>query len=158
MALLTVGKGVRVMVSHGLALRDYREEDHPRDHGKFSEKPGAGTDEAEEDAGGRFAKPPASRGEMREAKREGKGKDAKIVLADGTPAPEHIQKIVGKIPPAWTDLKVALDPSVEVQVQARDGKGNPKTVYTPEHDQRTEALKFARTDDMIRNAAIIGDQ
>jgi DNA topoisomerase IB len=109
----------------------------------------------EDSPGGRFAKPKAVRGEMVLAQRVGKGKDAKIVLADGSNAPEHVQKMLGKIPPAWKDVQVAVDPSSEVQavgfMVGKNGKRTAKTVYSDTFTMRNEALKFSRVDDLLRN-------
>lgn len=103
----------------------------------------------------RFAKAPATRGAMVDAVRVGKGKDAKLVMADGSEPPEHIAKIVGKIPPAWSNVKVTTDPNAEVlatgTITSKTGKPEGKTVYSAEHDMRTAALKFSRTDELLRN-------
>ena len=88
-------------------------------------------------------KAPAVKGEMAAARREGKGKEAKIVLADGSPAPAHVKPAM--VPPDWTDVRIGLDPEADVLVQARDNKGRPKTVYADKFHLRNAALKFART-------------
>lgn len=88
-------------------------------------------------------KAPAVKGEMVAARREGKGKDAKIVMADGSPAPVHIKPSM--VPPDWKDVKIGLDPDADVRVTGRDNKGRPKTVYRDDFHMRNAALKFART-------------
>jgi DNA topoisomerase IB len=93
------------------------------------------------------AKPKATRGPMSAARREGEGKDAKIVLADGSPAPSHITPAM--VPPGWTDVKVSIDPKADVLVQALDKKGNAKTVYSDGWDMKAAAAKFSRIHDAL---------
>lgn len=96
------------------------------------------------------AKPKATRGEMTGAKREGKGKDAKVILASGKAAPAHIKPSM--IPPQWTDVQVSLDPTADLQVTGRDSKGRPKAVYRDEFHMRTAAVKFARVQEGLTKA------
>lgn len=49
-----------------------------------------------------------------------------------------------KIPPAWTQVVVATDPTVEQQARGRDSGGKHQYRYTPEHDQQQADKKFAR--------------
>lgn len=93
------------------------------------------------------AKPKAARGEMGEARREGEGKNAKIVMADGSPAPAHITPAM--VSPGWTNVKISIDPNAEVLVQALDKKGNAKTIYSAGWDMKTTAAKFSRTHDAL---------
>lgn len=97
------------------------------------------------------AKAPATRGEMTAAKREGKGKDARVVLADGSPAPAHVKAAM--IPPQWTNVQVSLDPKADVIATGRDAAGRSKTVYTDEFHMRNAAHKFARTQAGLKEAA-----
>ena len=46
------------------------------------------------------------------------------------------------VPPAWTDVKVSVDPRAEVLVTARDEKGRPKMVTSKSYDARSAAIKF----------------
>lgn len=87
------------------------------------------------------------RGEMAAAKREGKGKDAKIVMADGSTPPSHVDPNI--IPPAWTDVHVSVDPKAEVLAVGRDVKGRPKMVTTKSYDARSAVVKYGRVSEMI---------
>jgi DNA topoisomerase-1 len=101
-------------------------------------------------------KPPktvASRGAMQEARREGKGKEARVVLADGTPAPAHIKPSM--VPPDWTEVKVAKDSVADVLVTARDKAGRIKTVYADNFHMRQAAAKFARVKEGMEKAEVM---
>lgn len=87
-------------------------------------------------------KPQARRGEMAEARREGTGKEARVVLADGTEAPPHIK--AGMVPPDWSSVQVSLDPEADLLVTATDGKGRGKRVYRDDFHMKTAAIKFSR--------------
>lgn len=156
------------------ASGEWNEDDHPRGQpgnaGQFADKkpdkkPDSGgpslSDLAQPDRN-RFQKKRAEKGEMVEAKRVGAGKDAKIVLADGSDAPEHIQKIAAKIPPAWTDVKIALDPEADVQATGvsvtQRGKKSNKTIYLPSHKEKNDQLKFVRTADLMQNWHVVNEQ
>lgn len=93
---------------------------------------------------------PATRGEMQIATRTGKGKDAKVVLADGKDAPSHIKPSM--VPPNWTDVQVSLDRHADLQVTGRDAKGRPKAVYRDEFHMRIAAVKFARVQEGLTKA------
>ncbi len=101
-------------------------------------------------------KPKPTRGKMAAARREGKGKDARIVMADGSPAPAHVTPSM--VPPQWTDVKVSIDPKAEVLVTARDAKGRPKMVTSKSYDARSAAVKFNRVSEMIKEHDKIGGQ
>ncbi len=100
-----------------------------------------------------FAKAPAKRGAMIQAVRDGAGKDARIVLRNGQPAPEHIKPAM--VAPDWTNVEVSLDPDSELLVKAVDNKGRIKSVYSDALALRTAAVKFARVDEMIRQGPAI---
>jgi len=87
------------------------------------------------------------RGEMAAARREGVGKNAKILMADGSEAPAHIKPSM--VPPQWTDVKVSIDPKAEVLVTARDAKDRPKMVTSQSYDNRSAAIKFNRVSTMV---------
>lgn len=86
---------------------------------------------------------------MGAARKEGKGRDAKIVMEDGSPAPAHVKP--GMVRGDWLDVKVSLDPDSDFVVAARekdneDGTpGVAVTVYSESWDMRQAATKFART-------------
>ena len=120
--------------------------------GQFLSKGGGGH-------GGESSKPskaPAVKGEMSGAKRVGKGKESKVVLADGSDAPPHIKPSM--VPPNWTDVKVGLDPSADVLVTGRDKAGRPKTVYADSFHARNAAVKFDRTQEMLKKAKALHEQ
>jgi DNA topoisomerase IB len=125
----------------------WREELHPRSHGKFAKK-GQGK-KGGEPAGDewREGKRKATRGDMIGAKRVGTGKDAKLVMADGSKPPAHIKP--ASIPPDWTDVEVSTDPESEVRVQARDNKGRVKTLYKPSYTGLRAEVKFSRTWELL---------
>jgi len=96
------------------------------------------------------------RGGMAEARREGVGKDARIVMADDGIPPAHVTAKM--IAPSWTHVKVSTDPKAELLVTARDAKGRAKQVTTKEYDARSAVVKFGRVDEMIREHAKIGQE
>jgi DNA topoisomerase IB/GNAT superfamily N-acetyltransferase len=96
------------------------------------------------------------RSEMVEARREGKGKEARIVMADGREAPPHVTPAM--IPPAWSEVKVSVDPAAEVLVTARDQKGRPKMVTSKSFDARSATVKFSRIADMIDQHGTIAEE
>lgn len=93
-------------------------------------------------------KPKAVRGSMAEAVRQGKGKEAKVILADGNPAPKHITPAM--VPPQWVNVQVSTDPKADVLVTGRDAKGRVKVVYSDKFHMRTAAWKFAKTEEGLR--------
>lgn len=130
--------------------REHR--DKGKGGGQFVKK-GGGGDGSSLAAAPDFTKAAAKRGNMMEAVRAGKGKDAQIVLKNGKPAPDHITAAM--VPPDWSDVLVCLDPDAELLVRAVDGKGRSKLVYSDKLHARTAALKFARVDEMIRKTVEI---
>ncbi len=95
----------------------------------------------------------AVRGEMHEASRIGKGKEAKIVFADGKDAPPHIKPSM--VPPNWTDVKISPHADADVLVTARDKAGRIKTVYSDNYAMKQQAAKFARIREMMDEEPII---
>ena len=85
---------------------------------------------------------------MAEAHREGKGKDARVLLAGGKPAPKHITPAM--VPPQWVNVQVSTDPKADVLVTGRDAKGRVKVVYSDKFHMRTAAWKFAKTEEGLR--------
>lgn len=139
-----------------LTLAEWHDTDHPRGQpdnaGQFAPGDGGGSkpDKKETRDAKKAEKPKATRGEMTGARREGRGNGARIVLADGSPAPDHIKPSM--IPPAWSDVRVSLDPHADLQVTGRDAKGRPKSVYRDEFSMRTAAVKFARVQEGLAKA------
>lgn len=116
-------------------------------------------DDDDEPTGGRFTKPKATRLQLVSAQKVGTGDKSKIVLADGREAPEHIQKLAGKIPPAWENVHVSLDPESDVQAlgitTSKDGKQSGKALYSAGYNAKTAELKFLRVADMMSNWGMI---
>jgi DNA topoisomerase-1 len=54
------------------------------------------------------------------------------------------------IPPAWTDLYIALDPDTPMQVRGKDAKGRFQYIYTTAHHEQAAAAKFARTKELAK--------
>lgn len=98
----------------------------------------------------------AQAGELVSARREGKGKDAKIVLGDGSAAPAHIKPAM--IPPAWSDVQISMNPDADVLVSARDAKGRGKKVYNQKYADNNQAAKFAKIQEGLKKQKAIFDQ
>jgi DNA topoisomerase-1 len=60
--------------------------------------------------------------------------------------PEHIRKMV--IPPAWTDVQIAMSPDADLQVVGRDKKGRKQYVYSEQFKNSQAALKYARMESL----------
>ncbi|HMF38297.1 MAG TPA: hypothetical protein VKF17_16760 [Isosphaeraceae bacterium] len=88
------------------------------------------------------------RGEMKEARREGKGEDAKLIMADGSEPPSHVP--AGRVSPAWTHVKVSTDPKAELLAEGRDEMGRRVSVTTKSYEARAAVIKFGRTEEMLR--------
>lgn len=129
--------------------------DCPRDDkGHCTKGAGGGSTPKKKDAGDKkerqskpHAKPKPTRSEMVSVRREGKGKDAKLVLANGEPAPAHIR--AGRIPPAWSDVTVSTDPDADVQIQGKNKRGKTQTLFSDKWDMKTAAAKFSRIHDAL---------
>jgi DNA topoisomerase-1 len=96
------------------------------------------------------------RGHMAEAKREGTGKNARIVMADGSSPPSHVTP--GSIAPNWTNVHVSTDPKAEVLVTGKDPKGRPVMVTSDSYAARSAAVKFERVKEMIGQHDKIGKE
>jgi DNA topoisomerase IB len=101
-------------------------------------------------------KPAAIRTDMHSVRREGEGKDVRIVLANGKSAPAHITPAM--VPPAWKDVQVSLDPKADVLVVAKDAKGNSKVVYSDNWTMQAAARKFSRIHDAMRQRGAMAQQ
>ena len=131
--------------------------------GQFVSKGGLGGGDSNEasTAGDSSSSEPAkraaiSKGQSSPAKREGTGKNAKVVLADGSDAPAHINPAM--IPPAWKDVQVFTDPESEIYVKAKDAKGQSKTVYKPSYEASQQAAKYVRIREMLKESEVMGEQ
>jgi len=85
---------------------------------------------------------------------------AKIVLKDGTDAPEHIQ--LRKIPPTWSSIKVSMDPNADLQVSAKvknkRGKMVKTTIYHEKFKENNKAAKFACIKEGLEKYGVLGDE
>jgi DNA topoisomerase-1 len=124
---------------------EFKEEDHPRaDNGKF----GSG-------GGGAAQKQAPAK---KEDKPQPKEKAAPQWTMEGGKAPTAEQasrmKVLG-VPPAWTDIRLASDPSAALQVVGKDAKGRSQYLYSAEHSAKAAAEKFARLKEFNKVAKTI---
>jgi DNA topoisomerase I len=152
-----------VLLDAPARFADYDPSKHPHvpagspEGGEFQPTGGGGKGPAAK--GGKKAdvpipkKAPAVKGAMAPARRVGAGKDARLVMADGSAPPAHVA--AGKIPPQWADVRVSLDPRADVLATGRDAAGRAKMVYRDEFHMRNAAAKFARTRDGLSQAAAL---
>lgn len=82
--------------------------------------------------------------------------DGKRVLEDGSPLPEHIQKLV--IPPAWTDVKINPDPDGDLLAMGRDAKGRLQPIYSERFAQSQAEAKFMRVQQLAHEFEAISKQ
>jgi DNA topoisomerase-1 len=52
------------------------------------------------------------------------------------------------IPPAWTDVHIATDPTAPMQVRGVDAKGRHQYIYSTAHTEQAAAAKFARVKEL----------
>ena len=99
----------------------------------------------------------ATRGKMMAARRVGKGKKARLVMASGKPVPSWITPAM--VPPALKNVKVAVDPKAEVLVTGINKlNGKPYTGYSAAFAMKTAAAKFARVKEMMDKDQAIAAQ
>lgn len=119
----------------------FKESDHPRaEDGKFG-------------SGGGGSSAPVARKPLVATKA---GADGARVMHDGSPLPEHIVAL--KLPPAWSDVKVADDPKSPLQAQGKDAKGRLQSVYSKEFSATQAAAKFARVEALRKQFSSITEQ
>lgn len=73
-----------------------------------------------------------------------KNKAGAFVLANGKKLPKHIPKI----PPAWTNVQVNLNPNANLYVKGVDAKGRIQSVYSPTHTAKQAAKKFTKVNEL----------
>lgn len=56
--------------------------------------------------------------------------------------PAHIKKLV--VPPAWTEVRVSMDPAKPLQVTGRDTKGRLQYLYSSKYKDSQTAAKYKR--------------
>lgn len=103
--------------------------------------------------GPQIPKPPKA-----EAPPEKKSPRAALVAAPANPEhwPEHIRAL--KLPPAWTDVQINMDPHADLQAIGKDSKGRPHYVYSEKFSNSQTALKFARINEMSQKVDEISKQ
>lgn len=116
--------------------KKFVESEHPRDaDGQFTDGGGSKT------SGGSWSE--VTWHTTTETTKTGKSREIKSVqMPDGSQPPEHISKL--RIPPAWTNVRINLDPSADLVATGFDGKGRKQAIYSANHATRQAALKFSR--------------
>lgn len=72
--------------------------------------------------------------------------------------PEHIRALgKGLIPPAWTDVRISMDPDAELYVIGKDAKGRAQYRYSPEHVLRASERKFERVSSYLPHVVRVHD-
>jgi DNA topoisomerase-1 len=66
--------------------------------------------------------------------------------ADGDPLPRHVQDM--KIPPAWANVRVNLDPDGDLLATGRDAKNRRTAIYSDAHWAKAAEAKYARVREM----------
>jgi len=74
----------------------------------------------------------------------GGGSQSGMVAASGNREewPNHIKEL--KVPPAWTDVKIAPNPKASLQVIGKDAAGRAQYVYSKKFQDSQAQAKFAR--------------
>jgi DNA topoisomerase I len=70
--------------------------------------------------------------------------------------PAHVKAL--KLPPAWTDVKVASDPDAALQAVGKDAKGRAQYVYSAKFAETQAALKFDRIASLAKDMPMIDGQ
>jgi len=105
---------------------EWNEAEHPRDHGKFSSKPGTAARTSPRHD--QHIKTTIVGGERR--------------ASDGGPLPAHVAAL--KIPPAWRDVTYSSDPGADLLATGRDAQGRRQAIYSKRFSDTQAAAKFAR--------------
>ena len=79
---------------------------------------------------------------MVSAKREGKGKEAKVILSNGQLAPDHIKPAM--VPPAWKKVKINPNPDGDILVTGVDSKGRGQKLYSEKFEATNQKAKFGK--------------
>jgi DNA topoisomerase-1 len=83
------------------------------------------------------------------------GKGVGWLHEDGSPLDDKtqaaIKRLKSPIPPAWTGVKVSLDPKSAVIAEGTDVKGRTQKMYSTEHTQGAAAAKFARVAELHKH-------
>ena len=73
-----------------------------------------------------------------------KNRAGEHVLANGKPLPKHIPKL----PPAWVNVQVNVNPNASLWVKAFDGKGRTQSVYNPTFSAANAARNFSKVNEL----------
>jgi DNA topoisomerase-1 len=73
-----------------------------------------------------------------------KNRAGEHILANGKKIPKHIPKI----PPAWTNVQVNVNPNASLYVKGTDAKGRVQSVYSPSHTAKQAAKKFTKVNEL----------
>ncbi len=74
-----------------------------------------------------------------------------VVLHGGKPDQElTVRAKQLRVPPAWTGLKMSVDPKNDLQVVGNDAKGRAQYIYSAEHGAKSSAEKFGRVKALIK--------
>jgi len=57
-----------------------------------------------------------------------------------------------RIPPAWTDVRISVDPKAPLQATGVDAKGRTQPIYSAEHSEKSAAEKFTRLKAFFKEA------
>lgn len=74
--------------------------------------------------------------------------DGQRVLSNGKPVPEHISSL--KIPLAWINVSISMDPKTALWARGTDAKGRHQSIYNPEFTKYQADKKFARVIEMAK--------
>lgn len=75
-----------------------------------------------------------------------------LPAAGGMHVPRGPERTLLRIPPAWTDVRVADDPTTATVIaHGRDGKGRATAIYSDAHSKRQAQAKFARIREFRRH-------
>jgi DNA topoisomerase-1 len=86
---------------------------------------------------------------MKEARREGKGKDAKLIMADGSEPPAHIKPTM--VSEKWHNVKVSTDPKAELLVEGKNNNGKTTQVTSKDYHARRDVAKGNKMDEFLAN-------
>ncbi len=85
--------------------------------------------------------------------RDREGKWAKVGV-DRSKLPPHVPRI----PPAWTDVQVNMDPDGDLLVIGVDSKGRRQAIYSEKHATRQAVAKFARIEQLQKKLDTVSHQ
>lgn len=69
-------------------------------------------------------------------------------LDDGSSLPSHISAL--RIPLAWTDVKVSMDPEANLLVTGKDSKGRAQYIYSAKFKTQQAESKFSRIEELLQ--------